>query len=989
MFRSRFPKAHHFTVSLFGCQYHSDSPNQAKSDLINTFDSLIREAAIHVEELEQNDLPSKIWMSYWSSPQSFKAWWLSNDTLSFWNSLPDDAGFWRETFSLPATRVMYESNAEHPSGFGNCGESLPLTEKTGYWGAYRSRMTPDSPNDKFASPLSAPLEPRQFTHNIRHGRTRMTKFPDNICVVVEGQDYSFMPEKERKYWDENFAGLTKQWVTNVVTAGFEKGMVSARACHGFTSGKVLGASSDKANGSHETTNGTNGHNGHVTSSANDSALFPGLDYIRQAQILFWHDLSKMEHIGRFDKVHVALRRKFMTAYGAGGDCEGGDLLLWVDLGILKGNEIDAEYVGCYDATGFLAYDGHPEYTAGTEAGTKLTSFFDKPIESNPIEWRPSNAYITALEARIQSLENRLALAQQANPFREMDETTASLGPVFETSPTLDIEEGDSVDDLADALGCFTMGDTGELRFFGASSNFDLMPSTSLKVASSVQARNRGITAAQQMPGYYDPPDDLRNDLLAIFWRWQNSWQYIVPRESFVLDLYVVKSERFCTPLLLNAILALSSRYSQRVELRKDPLDANTAGQVFADQAKTMLHYEYEAPTTSTVEATALLGLFWASIDNEGLGFMYIGMATRMAMNLGLHLDCTQFAAKGVIPKEEVEARNVAFWGIYVLDKLYCLGMGRPASIKEYNITTAKPEIQDLPIALLPEQQAISQPWPTSHITENAMKTCEILIISSEVIDQLYAQRSSWTTREREDRVMKTHLRLVTLFEQLPKSLKISESSLQPAPPYVYQLHLQYHHAIILLHRPFFKVLSRSRDSVDFDPEGKDIHSRSCKTSAAKISKIIRLYRSNYTSQCMPISAVHPTLTAAIIHLLDLKMNQSNDSNEEIRCLRTCIKALYEMNTNWDWANRSIRAIRSLADQWDVNLGTPDLLDDIPEVNKRQFELYERGVLPTGQNQEIMCGVEGAFPLESFNEIFQAWTYDQNLTSMAFDLFDED
>ncbi|RMJ09447.1 hypothetical protein CDV36_010935 [Fusarium kuroshium] len=367
MLRSRFPTAHHFTISLFGCQYHAESPSAAKLDLINKFDSLIKGVALHVEELEQNDLPSKVWMSYWSSPQSFKSWWTSDDTMSFWNSLPDDAGFWRETISLPATRAMYESNGQQPSGFGHCGKSIPLTEKTGYWGAYRSRMTPDSPDDKFSSPLSTSPEPRPFTNKIRYGRTRMTKFPDNICVVVEGQDYSLMPDKEREYWDENFAGLTKQWVTNVVTAGSKQGMVSARAC--------------------QTTNGMNGTNGHHDeTSTNGSALFPGLDYIRQAQILFWLDLSKMEHLGRWDKVHVKLRRQFMTAYGPGGDCEGGDLLLWVDLGILKGNEMDAEYVGCYDGTGFLAYDEHPEFASDSKAGTELTSFFDKPIESKPIDW---------------------------------------------------------------------------------------------------------------------------------------------------------------------------------------------------------------------------------------------------------------------------------------------------------------------------------------------------------------------------------------------------------------------------------------------------------------------------------------------------------------------------------------------------------------------------------------------------------------------------
>jgi hypothetical protein len=249
-----------------------------------------------------------------------------------------------------------------------------------------------------------------------------------------------------------------------------------------------------------------------------------------------------------------------------------------------------------------------------------------------------------------------------------NEEESSVIPEATTNLALNDSKGEEMEELANALGCFTLGEIGELRYFGASSNFSIIQDHAIKVPSSIQARTRGIEAAQEMPGFFQPSDELRDYLLALFWRWQNSWQYIVPRELFVRDLYVNGSGRYCTPLLLAAILAFSSRYSTRPELRGDPDDPNTAGEAFAAQAKTMLHYEYDAPTTSTVQAAALLGLYWASVDNEGLGFMYIGMASRMAMNLGLHCDCSSYATKGLISEDDVEARNITFWGVYVLDK---------------------------------------------------------------------------------------------------------------------------------------------------------------------------------------------------------------------------------------------------------------------------------------------------------------------------------
>ncbi|KAK2668268.1 hem-containing dehydratase [Fusarium oxysporum f. sp. vasinfectum] len=149
----------------------------------------------------------------------------------------------------------------------------------------------------------------------------------------------------------------------------EKGMVSARACHAFAGEKSLGA-----------TNGT------TTNGTPNGGIFPGLDYIRQAQILYWTDISKMEHMGRWDKGHVKLRRNFMSAYGPGGVMQGGDILLWVDLGIIKGDEIDAEYVGCYEGTGFLAFDKSAMLASRSVTAAELPPIFDKPVACQPIEW---------------------------------------------------------------------------------------------------------------------------------------------------------------------------------------------------------------------------------------------------------------------------------------------------------------------------------------------------------------------------------------------------------------------------------------------------------------------------------------------------------------------------------------------------------------------------------------------------------------------------
>lgn len=76
------------------------------------------------------------------------------------------------------------------------------------------------------------------------------------------------------------------------------------------------------------------------------------------------------------------------------------------------------------------------------------------------------------------------------------------------------------------------------------------------------------------------------------------------------------------------------------------------------------------------------------------------------------------------------------------------------------------------------------------------------------------------------------------------------------------------------------------------------------------------------------------------------MRKEGSSKETTNCLIICLKALYGMNINWNWANRSIQAIYSLAAQWKVDLSTFDLEHEVPEENLKYYSRYSsefRGV----------------------------------------------
>lgn len=336
-----------FTIGIFGAQYRGEAPSPATASLIKYFGDLLKTAAQYVDEVVHDDSErgvgsSRVWISYWPTQEKYFQWWRSAPVTEFWSSLSEDAGFWREALQFPSTRFINEVTQDIPSGVSNLGPLKPLTEKSGYWGAYRDRIEESTKEDRLPSALDTVPEPRLPDGQIRRGRVQISRFPDNICYVIEGQDHTPLKQDEGKLWSKMFHWATKRWVTNVVRAGPGKGMLNARLCHAPESG-LMGVEQGEV--------------------PDDDDIYPALDFNRKIEILYFLDLKYMEHIGRFDKGHVKLRKEFMETYGPGGAAAHGDLLLWVELGILKANTIEAEYIGCYEGTGFLAYDHHPSFNA--------------------------------------------------------------------------------------------------------------------------------------------------------------------------------------------------------------------------------------------------------------------------------------------------------------------------------------------------------------------------------------------------------------------------------------------------------------------------------------------------------------------------------------------------------------------------------------------------------------------------------------------------
>lgn len=185
---------------------------------------------------------------------------------------------------------------------------------------------------------------------------------------------------------------------------------------------------------------------------------------------------------------------------------------------------------------------------------------------------------------------------------------------------------DPVDDLTNMYGRLDIAEDGHLRYFGASSYFNMLnrPQYDGSTANPLHPSLSSTPFPSHTPISTDISNEVQDHLLGLYWKWQNPWQYLVHKDAFCRALQKGRHDEYCTPLLLHSVLALAARYSDDVSLRTDPLDANTAGNALHQKAKVILQSETEHPTVSTVVSLALLALREMSTNKEAIGWTYIG-----------------------------------------------------------------------------------------------------------------------------------------------------------------------------------------------------------------------------------------------------------------------------------------------------------------------------------------------------------------------------
>jgi hypothetical protein len=285
---------------------------------------------------------------------------------------------------------------------------------------------------------------------------------------------------------------------------------------------------------------------------------------------------------------------------------------------------------------------------------------------------------------------------------------------------------------------------------------------------------------------------------------------------------------YFSKILLNAIYYGASKFSPRLELRKDPNDVRTAGWRFRLRVRELLGQSLDHSEITTIQALLqMTNSLFALGDEQSAAWLYSGTAFRMIIDLGLHIDATLLPALRGISDEDLEIRRRVFWSAFgmcriyafrqlflypvfdtlamvaacaytgiVIDKIQSLYQGRPATLQASEC--------QVPISFHDEYEELEQWHPFAYSSEpdysgspsysvsTFAQLCKLCVLLNVILNKIYNEKQSIDTSDKlTEELDNLENDLNSWADALPSHLKLNldttERDMTIPPPHVLSL----------------------------------------------------------------------------------------------------------------------------------------------------------------------------------------------------------
>ncbi|KAL2117595.1 hypothetical protein VTJ04DRAFT_7255 [Mycothermus thermophilus] len=488
---------------------------------------------------------------------------------------------------------------------------------------------------------------------------------------------------------------------------------------------------------------------------------------------------------------------------------------------------------------------------------------------------------------------------------------------------------------------------GRTRFFGPTANSHVHARTAC-VLGALEPHERAQHRASLVIATL--PAATHDYLLRRFWEGYNAWQPVVEQSGFERGR-VSKDPRLYSPFLHLAMLAVGYRFAdwEREDVKRLALGGNHHREsTLHREARAMVEMEIERPGgVPSVQALLVLAELECGVGRDAAGWMYSGMANRLAFDLGLHVN-----PPSDVSEIERQTRRQAMSACVMFDRRWALFLGRPTSIKMQDVRvdvmlrTCSPAGSALDVGLVAARQAIHK------------QMFELLELAGRVADfqnTISGGAHVFASKAAEDRAYLHFVGLERLFHnwyrRLPENLAWKPVNIQTAQAGFFLLHLQFHACMIILHRPWAKygpilsslhgtsvgggarypspespstedsattavpfVSSWMAPTATMTPhDNRAAMSRSmCTQHAIRIARIFWHHRQRFDGRRVPLAATQHAGTAALALMAALAHKSAElDHHSNLQYLQVLSAAIYDMSHLYQPAARMYQLLKAM------------------------------------------------------------------------------
>ncbi|CZT13169.1 related to nitrate assimilation regulatory protein nirA [Rhynchosporium graminicola] len=385
-------------------------------------------------------------------------------------------------------------------------------------------------------------------------------------------------------------------------------------------------------------------------------------------------------------------------------------------------------------------------------------------------------------------------------------------------------------------------------------------------------------------------------LFSLYFCWEYPIFATLSRQHFLSD-YQERRHRYCSSLLVNAILAIGSSFSDMSGINAGiGTTSEISGQDLFSEAERLLAKENDIPQLTTVQALGLMSIFEISRGNQNQSIFYSGESVRMAVEMGLHLH----PSNPQLPQIELEVRSATIWGAFALDNAWCIIKGCLPHISRRGVLIPKgafPEAEEQTTSLpyvgddLPLEPSELQ---TSHVRSVHIVTCELFEVVHEALYILYLPGLPLIGKH----ILQIYHRYLAWYDSVPVTFRLGVNY----TPAVIFMHIYYQFAVLTLFGPFIRLRLRG---TPFRP--REICFQATETIKALLASYRRLYSLRRTPSFLSII----TLASNLFHALEEKSPGDSVPNHGV-------DELQEMGYSHEAAVHGAQVLASLQAQMPIS-----------------------------------------------------------------------